>query len=51
MKAGHVLQKCDLAIKVANPRGMDAALIITVIGRKVNTDLEEDEPLLMENLS
>lgn len=50
VQAGHVLQKDDLAIKVAEPKGIDGALVDNIIGRKLKVDLEEDESLMDEHL-
>lgn len=50
VKAGHILECNDLAIKVAEPRGIDGARVKEVIGRKVRVDLKEDQPLLDEYL-
>lgn len=50
VKAGDILQKDDLSIKVSEPRGIDGALADSIIGRKVKIDLDEDEPLLLTHL-
>lgn len=51
VKAGHVLKKKDLAIKVADPPGgLDGNLLYSVIGQKVNVDMEKDEPLMQDYL-
>lgn len=50
VKAGYVLQKIDLDIKVAEPRGIDGGLVDSVVGRKVNRDMNEDESLLLSHL-
>lgn len=51
VKKDHILQKNDLAIKVADPPGgMDGILVNDLIGKKVNADLDKDQPLLQTYL-
>lgn len=47
---GEVLRLEDLVLKVADPNGVDGAKIESIIGKKINRDLEKDDVILMEDL-
>lgn len=48
VRAGHVLQKQDLTIKVAEPKGIDGSLLDSVVGKKVKYNLNEDQAVKPE---
>lgn len=51
VKKGHVLQRDDVAVKVADPPGgIDGRYAHSVIGKKVNATLNKDEPLMLNVL-
>lgn len=45
---GTVLTQDMLAVKVAEPMGIDAEDIFKMVGKKVKKDVEEDESILPE---
>lgn len=47
---GEDLRLEDLVLKVAEPNGVDGAKIESIIGKKLNRDLEKDDVILMEDL-
>lgn len=46
----HELCKDDIKIKVAIPKGIDGALLDSVIGRKIKKDVDSDESIFYELL-
>ncbi|CAG9836850.1 unnamed protein product [Diabrotica balteata] len=54
LQKGHKLRLEDLDVKVAEPKGLDGALLDDVVGKILLADGHEDEPVLLtdfENLS
>lgn len=47
---GHVLKEADMLVKVAEPKGIDAANFYSIVGRKLKQDVNEDDSLLFDYL-
>ena len=42
LKAGHVLTKEDMTVKVADPMGINPNMMFDIIGKKINCDIDKD---------
>jgi sialic acid synthase SpsE len=45
LKENHALEKMDIKIKVAEPKGMNATLYESVLGKILKFDKYQDEPI------
>ncbi|XP_071518673.1 N-acetylneuraminate-9-phosphate synthase [Panulirus ornatus] len=46
IQAGHMLEESDLVAKVADPRGIPAQRLDSLVGGYLNRDVEEDESIM-----
>ncbi|CAG9861330.1 unnamed protein product [Phyllotreta striolata] len=49
LRKNHIVRRDDLNVKVAEPKGIDGAVIDDIIGKSLRKDVEEDQSVLSQD--